>query len=566
MKKKAIKFICMLLAVALLLPLGACNEVAKPDDEGGPTAYEKRDSSVVENGGPDLENEGDPDIYTEPDLGTSVQSIAPSGAMIAEYSEDYPGGYYEEPPFNTEEYSNVDENGFRNVSTSPTSTFSASVDTASYANLRRMINNGYGLEDFPTGAIRIEEFLNYFSYDFITPRAGEPFAMSAQIADCPWNKDTRLLILGLQAQNPSTTVGEGSNLVFLIDVSGSMENIDKLPLLKKSFSYLIEQLNPSDRVSIVTYAGNDRVVLEGAYASEKNVILDAIDNLSANGSTAGAKGLKRAYEIAEKYYIEGGNNRIIMASDGDLNVGFSSESELADYVSTKRETGVYLSVLGFGSGNYKDNKMKAIAQNGNGNYHYIDCIEEAQKVFGEDLTANLYSVADDVKIELEFNPAYIKGYRLIGYETRQLTHEDFTDDTKDAAELGAGHQVIVAYEIVMKDSPFEIGGAPLKYQEQAMGIENGDWFTISIRYKEPGTQTSKEVMFPFGKSSYTDSPDQDWVFASAVIEFGMIASQSDFVGTATLEEVIERAGAAEKSNQYRREFVQLVERLVSLSR
>ena len=543
MKEKIAILISILLVLCLILPLGGCSPFVEiPTEENASVSR----------------SPASPAVPGDPGTGLSISNTP--------LSEGYTSAYPEELPFYTEEYSDVDENGFLSVVTSPTSTLSASVDTASYANLRRMIYEGYGVKDIPTGAVRTEEFLNYFRYDFITPRTGEPFAVSAQIADCPWNKDTRLMILGLQAQNPSAATEQGSNLVFLIDVSGSMKSIDKLPLLQDSFSYLVDQLDPSDRVSIVTYASSERVVLEGAYASEKKEILDAINKLKADGSTAGEKGLKCAYEIAEKYFIKGGNNRIIMASDGDLNVGFSSESELADYVTSKRADGIYLSVLGFGSGNYKDNKMKAIAQNGNGNYHYIDSIDEARKVFGEDLIANLYSVADDVKIELEFNPAYIKGYRLIGYETRQLSHEDFTDDTKDAAELGAGHQVIVAYEVVMKESPFEIGGAPLKYQEPTTGIENGEWFTIAIRYKEPGTQTSKEVIFPIGKSAYTDNPDKDWVFASAVIEFGMIVSQSNYVGTATLEEVIETAQAAEKSDKYRMEFVQLVERCISQSR
>ena len=493
-----------------------------------------------------------------PLAGCSVRNTGNTGNVGMQAPDNSPSMFYDEE-FNTEEYTAYDENGFVSVFSKPTSTFSASVDTASYANMRRMINDGTKPKDIPSDAVRVEEFLNYFTYDFITPKGNDPFAVSVQIADCPWNPDTLLLIVGLQAQSRNPAEEMGSNLVFLIDVSGSMNNEDKLPLLKKSFSYLVDQLNPNDRVSIVTYAGSDRVVLEGVYASDKKTILKAIDNLTSGGSTAGQMGLKRAYEIAEKYYIEGGNNRIIMASDGDLNVGITSQSDLNDYVSKKRESGVYLSVLGFGAGNYKDNKMKTIAQNGNGNYHYIDCIDEARKVFGEDLTANLYSVADDVKIKLEFNPAYIKGYRQIGYETRQMSHEDFSDDKKDAAELGAGHQVIVAYEIVMNDSPFEVGGDPLKYQSTTTGVENGEWFTIAIRYKDPGNAESKGLEFSFGKDNYTTNPDADWVFASAIIEFAMIASRSDYVGTATLDEAIARAKESKQSDKYRDEFVKLLE-------
>jgi len=358
---------------------------------------------------------------------------------------------FEEETTNTEEYALPDELGFFDTKTNPLSTFSADVDTASYSNLRRIVNQGGVLSEIPAGAVRIEEMLNYFSYDFIMPDEGKPFALNAQVADCPWNPDSRLMILGLQAQGLRDD-HLGSNLVFLIDISGSMDAPDKMELLKPAFCFLVDQLTEFDTISIVTYASGVNTVLSGANGSEKERIKDAVNNLRSGGGTNGSDGLQRAYEIAEANFIEGGNNRIIMASDGDLNVGITSTQDLYDYVSYMRYTGVYLSVLGFGFGNYKDEKMETLADNGNGNYHYIDTMDEAKKVLGTDLMANIVSVADDVKLQVEFNPDVIKSYRLIGYENRRLNDEDFLDDTKDAAEMGAGHQVIVAYEIIMVDS------------------------------------------------------------------------------------------------------------------
>lgn len=464
--------------------------------------------------------------------------------------------------FNTEEYAAVDENGFLSVADSPLSTFSANVNTASYANLRRIINDGASREKIPSGAVRIEEMLNYFHYDFITPQPGEPFALNAQIADCPWNPDTKLMVLGIQAQLPATSAGNGANLVFLIDVSGSMSDPEKLPLLQKSFRVLVEQLTEKDRVSIVVYAGQSGLVLEGASGNEKTRILDAIDSLMPGGSTNGMSGMKLAYEQAEANFIEGGVNRIILASDGDLNVGVTSESGLKDYVAAKRQTGIYLSVLGFGKGNFKDTKMETIAHYGNGNYSYIDSLAEAHKVFEEDLMANMVTVADDVKLQVEFNPAYIKGYRQIGYETRQMAAEDFNDDTKDAAEMGAGHQSIVVYELVLNGSAQEVGTSELKYQQPLPGIENGEWMTLSLRYKDPGAPVSKGISYALRANAYTDFPDEDWVFVSSVIEFSMIAAHSDKLGSASLKDALERARQSSKGDPQRQEFANLISKLL----
>ncbi|MDR3052641.1 MAG: von Willebrand factor type A domain-containing protein [Coriobacteriales bacterium] len=499
---------------------------------------------------------------------------APSSSSETSASVDGPYSEYLDPlPSNTEEYNVIDQYGYRSVFTNPTSTFSADVDTASYANLRRLINSGYALSDIPSGAVRVEEMLNYFNYSFIAPSEGEPFSLNAQIADCPWNPDTRLMVVGIQAQLPDVTSAQGSNLVFLIDTSGSMYSEDKLPLLKQSFSLLTEQLTEADTVSIVTYAGNVSIALEGARGNQTDRILGSLELLEAGGSTNGASGLALAYALAQEHFIEGGNNRIIMASDGDLNVGISSQSDLHDYVSYKRQTGVYLSVLGFGSGNFKDNKMETLADDGNGNYHYIDSIEEAQKVFGEDLTANLITVADDVKLQLEFNPAYIKGYRQIGYENRALEHADFTDDTKDAAEMGAGHQVIVVYEIVMADSALDVGGEDLAYQGNTqpnaangtegstVGVPNGEWLKLSLRYKDPASPVSKGSSYTLDESAYTSEPDADWVFVSGVVEAALVITQSDYAGSSTLGEAVARVDAGAADDARRQELALLINKL-----
>ncbi|MBQ3106895.1 MAG: von Willebrand factor type A domain-containing protein, partial [Eggerthellaceae bacterium] len=376
--------------------------------------------------------------------------------------------------FDTEEYSVVEEHGFTSVSSQPFSTFAADVDTASYANWRRMVNQYMLLDEIPDGAIRTEEFLNYFDYGYDGPEGSDLFGVNVTIGDCPWNPDTKLLVMGLQTTELAyNQVSSGNNLVFLIDVSGSMDSPDKLGLLKESFSYLVENLNPSDTVSIVTYSGTERVVLDGEPAENKRRILRAVDRLEAGGSTNGQAGLAMAYEIAREHFIEGGNNRIVLASDGDLNVGMTSESELSDYVSEQRKSGIYLSVLGFGDGNYKDSKMETIANDGNGNYHYIDCLAEAEKVLGRDLCATMVTVADDVKLQLEFNPAYVKGYRQIGYENRELSADEFRDDSVDAGEVGTGHSVTVAYELVMTDSAMELFAFDSRYSQASAGVQNG---------------------------------------------------------------------------------------------
>lgn len=466
--------------------------------------------------------------------------------------------------WNTEEYSSIREMGYRSVANEPLSTFSADVDTAAYSNLRRMIENGYGLEDIPAGAVRIEEMLNYFSYDYALPQGEEPFGVTTVMGDCPWNKDARLLQIGLKTEEIDFSEAPDSNLVFLLDVSGSMYSDDKLPLLQRAFSLLAQELTEKDRVSIITYAGSESVLLEGVSGDRKEEIIEALEGLEAGGSTNGAGAIEAAYRLAEEYYIQGGNNRILLATDGDLNVGVTSESELERLVTEKKESGVFLSVLGFGTGNLKDNKMETLADKGNGNYAYIDSLGEAKKVLVEQMGATLVTVAKDVKLQIEFNPAYVKGYRLLGYENRMLAAEDFDDDKKDAGEIGAGHMVTVLYEIIPVDSPQEIPQTELKYQDQSgkAGVKNGEWMNLKIRYKEPESDSSRLCTYPVTEEAYSREPSADFRFAAAVAEFGLLLRDSEYKKDASFENVRELLkGADTENDEYKDEFSYLVRKL-----
>ena len=459
---------------------------------------------------------------------------------------------------NDEEYNYIKENGYTAVSSAPLSTFSADVDTASYTNVRRMIDDGM---DVPPDAVRIEEFINYFDYDYTDPADGEPFAVHTELSDCPWNDETELLMVGINTKGFDAVLDErpAMNLVFLIDVSGSMYDDNKLPLVQKSFSMLTDNLTAADRVSIVTYAGSDEVVLEGADGNDRKKILRAINDLEAGGSTAGAAGINTAYDIAQKYFIDGGNNRVILATDGDLNVGLSSESELTRLIEEKRESGVFLSVLGFGTGNYKDNRLEALADYGNGNYSYIDSEREAKKVLVDEMSGTLFTVAKDVKFQLEFNPANVKGYRLIGYENRVMAAEDFNDDTKDAGEIGAGHSVTVLYEIVPADSKMELGESELKYASDNESVMGDELLTVNIRYKEPEGSESKLLTYPVNKSLYSDKMSADMNFASCVAEFGMLLRNSRYIGDVTYKDVSTQLSRYDYSDDdYKDEFIYLV--------
>lgn len=428
-------------------------------------------------------------------------------------TESFDGYYTTEAiaEIDTEEYAHYVENSFLSVAEYPLSTFSTDVDTASFTNVRRMIENGQ--EIYPD-AVRTEEFINYFKYDYAMPEGDDKIAITTELSDCPWNDEAKLMLVGLQAQDVEVQDID-SNIVFLIDVSGSMADYNKLPLVTEAFTMLAENLGENDRISIVTYAGRDYVELEGESGANYGVISDTLSRLTAGGSTAGAAGINTAYELAEKYFIEGGNNRVILATDGDLNVGLSTQEELTELIEEKRDSGIFLSVLGFGMGNYKDNRLEALADNGNGNYAYIDSVDEAERVLVTEMSGTMFTVAKDAKVQVEFNPANVAYYRLVGYENRLLDDVDFEDDTKDAGDVGAGQQVTALYEIVMTDGYEESESASrtLKYQDDVEyptpeSIDEEDLsrelLTVSVRYKERDENESKLVDKPVMLASYVD--------------------------------------------------------------
>lgn len=461
--------------------------------------------------------------------------------------------------FNTEEYNYIKESGFLSTLTNPLSTFSADVDTASYTNVRRMLNNGTKVE---AAAIRLEEFLNYFSYDYKAPIDDAPFGVTTELADCPWNENSKLLLIGLQAEEIDFENKPASNFVFLLDVSGSMNQANKLPLMQKAFAMLAEELTADDRVSIVTYAGREAVILEGVAGNDLITITTAIESLEASGSTAGSAGINKAYELAEKYFIPGGNNRVILATDGDLNVGVTSEAALTDLITKKRESGIYLSVLGFGTGNIKDNKMEALADNGNGNYSYIDSIFEAKRVLVNEMGGTLYTVAKDVKLQVEFNPAKVAEYRLIGYENRQLKDYEFNDDTVDAGEIGSGHSVTAVYELILTDEDKTLSASEytLKYQTATL-TDSDDLLTLSIRYKEPDSDTSKLLEYPVLPAIYSEAMPDNLKFAACVLEFGMLLRESQYKGTSSYENILtmlSELGDYVTDDDYKEEFGELV--------
>lgn len=477
---------------------------------------------------------------------------------------------------NSEEYIAAEEAGYQSVAKHPLSTFSADVDTAAYSNIRRMVYEGYTLQGILAEAVRIEEMINYFDYDYKSPSGKDPFSITTEIGDCPWNKDAKLMLVGMQTKEVDFSDVAPSNLVFLLDVSGSMYAEDKLPLLQKAFSMLTTNLTSKDRVSIVTYAGSDAVLLEGVKGSDYERITDAIACLEAGGSTAGSKGIITAYEIAEENFIQGGNNRVILATDGDLNVGLTSDEELAQLITEKKETGVFLSVLGFGTGNLKDHKLEVLADQGNGNYAYIDSAREAKKVLVEEMGATLVTVAKDVKFQVEFNPAMVESYRLIGYDNRVMAAEDFADDTKDAGEVGAGHSVTALYEIMttdeVNDSRSKKGSIDLKYQdkdyvyaaEDSEGGTEDEWLTVSIRYKTPDGLKSQLMEHPVTGRDYTVYNSDNWLFASAVAEFGMLLKDSEYREDADFRQINRLLAKADfAGDEYKEEFSGIVDTLQS---
>ncbi|WP_346692343.1 vWA domain-containing protein [Coprobacter fastidiosus] len=471
---------------------------------------------------------------------------------------------------NREEYSHNAENRFKSPVKDPLSTFSIDVDAASYSNIRRFINQG---EMPPKDAVRIEEMINYFNYNYPKPTGNDPVRITTEVGICPWNKTHRLVQIGLKAREIESKNLPASNFVFLIDVSGSMFGPTRLELVKSSLRLLVNNLREKDRVAIVTYCGDARVALPSTPGNEKQKIKDALETLTAGGSTAGGAGIKEAYRIAQKNFIAQGNNRIILCTDGDFNVGASSETELENLIESKRKSGIFLTVLGYGMGNYKDNKMQILAQKGNGNHAYIDNIQEANKVLVNEFGSTMYAVAKDVKLQVEFNPAKVQSYRLVGYETRILNDEDFNDDTKDAGEMGAGHTVTALYEIIPTGISGNIPGSidPLKYQtETNINTQTGnssELLTVKLRYKTPEEEKSKKIeksVTDMGK----DNVSPDFRFASAVAMFAQLLKDSDFKGEATYDKVIETAnkGLSFDPEGYRAEFVRLVQSAKGLNK
>lgn len=493
------------------------------------------------------------------DRGSS--SISPSVSKIY-CINSVSTNYINDEEHNTESYDYINENGFKSPLNSALSTFSIDVDVASYTNVRRYLNSG---TIPPKDAIRVEEMINYFKYDYYAP-SEKPFSIYTELGNCPWNSKHKLALIGIQGKIIDMKNAPNSNLVFLIDVSGSMSSANKLPLLKSSLRLLVNQLTEKDKISIVVYAGSAGLVLNSTTCNNKEQIIDALDKLQAGGSTAGGEGIKLAYKIAKENFIKDGNNRIILATDGDFNVGVSSDSDMQHLIELNRKSGVYITVLGFGMGNYKDSKMEKIADNGNGNSAYIDNLLEAQKVLVNEIGGTLLTIAKDVKLQIEFNPENVQAYRLIGYENRLLNNEDFNNDQKDAGELGAGKTVTALYEIIPTGikSDFDIGTVnTLKYQqkETTKTTNKNELFSVKIRYKLPQDSTSKLISdIVLAKQENTSKQSNNFNFASAVAQFGMLLRNSEYKGNSSYKSIYNLAlnSKGQDIEGYRSEFLKLV--------
>ncbi len=557
------------------------------------------------------------EVYVEEEVLSDGYYDMSTSNMLMTASEA--AGYYAEPAmpsWNTEEYSTVDETGFKDVKLYPLSTFGMDVDTASYSLLRRNTLDDT-LDWMPKDAVRIEEMINYFNYDYEMPEGDDTFSITAQIADCPWNEETKLMLVALQAKDIPQEEIKDQNLVFLVDTSGSMYDADKLPLAVDALKYLMQEMDENDSVAIVTYAGSSEVALEPTKCTDegKSEIIAALDGLTADGGTYGEAGIRTAYDLARESFIEGGNNRILLLTDGDFNLGQTDDSELVNLVKEKAEGEIFLSILGFGSGNYNDALAEELADKGNGNYSYIDSDMEARRVMGGALKGTLNTVAKDSKVQVDFNPAYIKGYRLVGYENRLMAAEDFEDDTKDGGEVGAGQQVTVLYELVMSDSSYEIPTAQSRYTNEDAGAEakqavdpstgseaadgaeaadaaaensadeqkvslaiagdgeteteeaalsvpgENEYLTVSIRYKDPEAETSqlKELAVTSDDEISEMSDNMSW--AAGVAQIGMLLRESEFAGTSDYDEVRDRLKALTGDDEFREEFIYLIGRL-----
>jgi Ca-activated chloride channel family protein len=471
--------------------------------------------------------------------------------------------------FNTEAYANISDNPFLDVTQNPLSTFSIDVDTASYSNVRRFLDGG---KLPPKDAIRIEELVNYFDYDYRGPKDNKPFAANVEIAEAPWKPDHKLLRIGIKAREIAPGKRPNSNLVFLLDVSGSMADENKLPLVKQAMTLLVDQLTESDRVAIVVYASSTSVYLPSTSGDQKEKLRHAIERLHASGSTNGASGIQLAYQTVKNGFIQGGVNRVILATDGDFNVGITNQGDLTRLIEEKAKSGIFLSALGFGMGNYKDSTLELLANKGRGNYAYIDNLNEAKKVLVEQINATLVSIAKDVKIQVEFNPRRIGSYRLIGYEDRVMAKEDFNDDSKQAGVIGAGHAVTALYELVpVGVSESKPGVDPLKYQKPVQVSSHADsdeLLTVKIRSKEP--EGDKSVLSEFAikdsKEKFANA-SRDFRFAASVAAFGMVLRDSAHKGNADLERALEwaKSGKGEDAHGYRQEFIRLIHRAISIS-
>jgi len=488
---------------------------------------------------------------------------APASSYAYEYE-------MQDQPSNTEEYDGINENIFHGAQQNPLSTFSIDVDAASYSNMRRFINLG---QRPPKDAVRIEEMVNYFDYDYPQPKNDDPFSINTEISVAPWNTKHKLVHIGLQGKNIAKENLPACNLVFLIDVSGSMSDENKLPLLKSSFKLLVAQLREQDRVAIVVYAGAAGLVLPSTSGAEKKKIIESLDNLQAGGSTAGGAGIQLAYQVAKENFRQGGNNRVILATDGDFNVGESSNGGMERLIEQKRNNGIFLTTLGFGMGNYKDSKMEILADKGNGNYMYIDSILEAQKALVNEFGGTLFTIAKDVKLQVEFNPAKVQAYRLIGYENRMLKSEDFNNDKKDAGELGSGHSVTALYEVIpvgVESAFYQID--PLKYQANKLtpsAKATEEIMTVKFRYKKPDGEISRLIVHPLQDQNVALAKTSDnFRWSAAVAAFGMILRESEYVKGFSVEETTELAQAAKGADKegYRSEFLSLLKATMPLAK
>jgi Ca-activated chloride channel homolog len=500
-------------------------------------------------------------------LELSIAARAIPRGSIASAPPPWPGAPRRPGEFNTESYDRIDDNPFRRAAQDPLSTFSIDVDTASYANVRRFLNSG---SMPPADAVRIEEMINYFRFDYPPPVNGVPFAVTTELTACPWNPAHRLALIGLQAQTVDLDKVPARNLVFLLDVSGSMEPPDKLPLVRTAMRMLVDTLTARDRIAIVVYAGASGIVLPSTSGAHKERIHEAIGRLEAGGSTNGGQGITLAYQVAQEQFVKGGINRVILATDGDFNVGVTNQGDLTRLIEAKRAGGIFLSVLGVGTGNVKDSTMEKLADRGNGNYAYLDSLHEARKVLVNEGGATLVTVAKDVKIQVEFNPANVAAYRLIGYENRMLMNQDFNDDRKDAGEIGAGHTVTALYEIVPAGAEVNVPGVdPLKYQRPAppaTRVAGDELMTVKLRYKAPDADVSKLIAVPVKNQSHEMSGNIG--FAAAVAEFGMLLRQSEHRGASSYASASALAKRFRDPDPdgYRAEFVRLVELAEAVAR